>query len=75
MIYPPRLNADGTRRRSSVWSSFTPSPGTSPEGKRAAIFSFFKKTGGQSEVVSRRKAEGSGVVFNEVDLGGKVEVE
>jgi len=77
VIYPPRMNADGTRRRSSVWSSITPSPGTSPEGKRAAIFNFFKKAGGgQTEVVSSKEAEGdSGVVFNKVDLGGKNKVE
>jgi hypothetical protein len=30
VIYPVRLNADGTRRRSSVWSS-------SPDGKRTGI--------------------------------------
>jgi len=30
VIYPVRLNADGTRRQSSVWSS-------SPDGKRTGI--------------------------------------
>jgi len=74
VMYPSRTNADG-RRRSSVWSSLTPSPGTSPEGKRVAIFNFFKK-GAHAQAASGKEAEGnSGVVFNKVDLGGKRNVE
>ncbi|PMD67158.1 uncharacterized protein K444DRAFT_623368 [Hyaloscypha bicolor E] len=42
VIYPVRLNADGTRRRSSVFS-------TSPDGKRAGIMSFFRRSSSQSE--------------------------
>ena len=42
VIYPVRLNADGTRRRSSVFS-------TSPDGKRAGIMSFFRRSNSQSE--------------------------
>jgi len=44
VIYPVRLNADGTRRRPSVWSSITVSPGTSPDGKRSGIMSLFRRS-------------------------------
>ncbi len=72
-MYPPKTNTDG-RRRSSVWSSITPSPGTSPDGKMVAIFNFFKK-GGHAQAASGKETEGnSGVVFNKVDLGGKRDV-
>lgn len=44
VIYPPRTNADGTRRRSSVWSSITTvSPSSSPEGKRPSLLNLFRK--------------------------------
>jgi hypothetical protein len=49
VIYPVRLNADGTRRRSSVWSSITVSPGSSPDGKRAGIMSLFRRSNAQSD--------------------------
>jgi len=52
VIYPVRLNADGTRRRSSVWSSITVSPGTSPDGKRAGIMSLFRRSNAQSDASS-----------------------
>jgi hypothetical protein len=42
VIYPVRLNADGTRRRSSVFS-------TSPDGKRAGIMNLFRRSNSQSE--------------------------
>jgi len=41
VIYPIRTNADGTRRRSSVWSSIT--PGTSPEGKKSGFWGLFRR--------------------------------
>ncbi|RFU30830.1 hypothetical protein B7463_g5479, partial [Scytalidium lignicola] len=67
---PSRYDEEGTssRRRSSVWSTFTPTPGSSPEGKRASFMSFFKK---------RRASEPSNTVeetqvqFRDVDLRGK----
>ncbi|KUJ14789.1 uncharacterized protein LY89DRAFT_720258 [Mollisia scopiformis] len=43
VIYPVRLNADGTRRRSSVWSSISAAPGTSPDGKRNGFLGFFRR--------------------------------
>jgi len=52
VIYPPRLNADGTRRRSSVWSI---SPGSSPEGKRATLMNLFS---GRKASVSEDQGEG-----------------
>ncbi|KAH8819676.1 hypothetical protein F5884DRAFT_22068 [Xylogone sp. PMI_703] len=66
---PPRHDEEATssRRRSSVWSSFTPTPGSSPEGKRGSFMSFFKK---------RRASEASNTEeempdhFRDVDLGG-----
>jgi hypothetical protein len=64
VIYPPRTNPDGTRRRSSVFSI---SPGTSPDGKRATLMELFKRKGSVSEA----PAEESAVQFNEVDMGAK----
>ncbi|KAN0101730.1 hypothetical protein V8E51_012240 [Hyaloscypha variabilis] len=55
VIYPVRLNADGTRRRSSVFSS-------SPDGKRAGILSLFRRSNTQSEGsngTSERESENS----------------
>jgi len=78
VIYPVRVNPDGTRRRSSVWSSITVSPGTSPEGKRATIMSLFRKGHTQGEAptgASDRETEESAIDFNDVDLGGKKKVE
>jgi len=78
VIYPVRVNPDGTRRRSSVWSSITVSPGTSPDGKRAAIMNLFRKGNPQSEApigVSDRETEESAISFNDVNMGGKKKVE
>jgi hypothetical protein len=64
VIYPVRLNADGTRRRSSVWSSITVSPGTSPDGKRAGIMSLFRRSNAHSEAsngASERDADENAV--------------
>jgi hypothetical protein len=45
------MQLSGERRRSSVWSKLTPSPGSSPEsgGRRSSILSFFKKGGDDHE--------------------------
>jgi hypothetical protein len=53
VIYPVRLNADGTRRRPSVFSIISVSPGTSPDGKRAGLMSLFRRNNGQSEASNR----------------------
>lgn len=51
VIYPPRTNADGTRRRSSVWSSMTTtSPSSSPDGKRSTLLNLFSRKGSTSAV-------------------------
>jgi len=68
VIYPTRTNADGTRRRSSV---FTISPGTSPDGKRASLMDMFKRKGGVSEKSAESTHEG--VASHKVDFGGKKE--
>lgn len=66
VIYPPRLNPDGTRR-SSVFSI---SPGTSPEGRRGSLMDLFKRKGSVSDGQSEPTVK-EGVVFNDVDLGKK----
>jgi len=53
VIYPVRESTDGTRRRSSVWSI---TPGSSPEGRRNSILSFF----GRKSSVSEAHAEVEG---------------
>lgn len=75
VIYPERTNADGTRRRSSLWSI---SPGTSPEGKgrRESILNFFGRKGSVSDEVpegqdmEHTEVEQKGT-FRDVDLLGK----
>lgn len=52
VIYPVRTNADGSRRRSSVWSSINVTPGTSPEGKKNSFLGFFRRGNVQQDVVS-----------------------
>jgi len=52
VIYPVRTNADGSRRRSSVWSSLNVTPGTSPEGKRHGFLGFFRRGSVQQDVVN-----------------------
>jgi len=77
VIYPVRTNPDGTRR-SSVWSSITVSPSTSPDGKRATIMSLFRKSSVRNSGGSEREAEVEETVSqsNGVNRGGKkVEVE
>jgi len=70
VIYPPRTNQDGTRRRSSVFSI---SPGTSPDGKRATLMELFKRKGSVSETPAEENivADESAVQFNDVDMSGK----
>jgi len=51
VIYPVRTNADGSRRRSSVWSSISAAPGTSPDGKRHSILGFFRRGSTAQDVV------------------------
>jgi len=65
VIYPPRTNTDGTRRRSSVWSTITASPGSSPDGKRASLMNLFGRKSSVSEPPYRE------VNINEADSGGK----
>ena len=65
MIYPPRTNPDGTRRRSSVMSILQGiSPSTSPDGKGSSFMDLFRRKGSMSEAPSGK------VEFNDVDLGG-----
>ncbi|KAH8661623.1 hypothetical protein BGZ60DRAFT_89733 [Tricladium varicosporioides] len=78
VIYPPRINPDGTRRRSSVWSSINVSPSTSPEGRRYSLMNIF---GGRKGSVDQDEnadvvmgdVEEERVSFNNVDLGGRKE--
>ncbi|KAG9232356.1 hypothetical protein BJ875DRAFT_486163 [Amylocarpus encephaloides] len=63
IIYPPRVNNDGTRRRSSVFSGMTTSsPNTSPDGKKK--WSWFGRR--------NSSAGDEAVKFDEVDLSGDV---
>jgi len=61
VIYPVRTNPDGSRRRSSVWSSINATPGTSPEGKRNSFLGFFRRGSVQQDVA------GSSALDDDVD--------
>lgn len=63
VIYPPRTNPDGTQRRSSVWSSVSPS--SSPEGKRTTLLNLFSRRGSTGPVVGEGGVEG----YKDVDYG------
>lgn len=68
VIYPVRTNPDGSRRRSSVWSSINVTPGTSPEGKRNSFLGFFRRGSVQQDVA------GSSALDDDVDpTSNKVE--
>ncbi|KAH6721184.1 hypothetical protein BKA61DRAFT_152787 [Leptodontidium sp. MPI-SDFR-AT-0119] len=71
IIYPPRVNADGTRR-SSVWStmSVSVSPGTSPEGRRSSIMGLFRRSSVHAEDGISERADEDKVEFKEVNMGG-----
>lgn len=71
VIYPQRRNSDGPRRRSSVWSSISVSPGTSPEGKRTLFNLFGRKNSVSEETSGYRQADERRVEFNDVDMAGK----
>jgi len=61
VIYPARTNADGTRRRSSVWSSITVSPGSSPDGKRASLMDLFRKNSVSNSESPRQEVDDNAV--------------
>lgn len=68
VIYPPRTNPDGTRRRSSVWSTITAaSPSASPEGIRNSLLNLFSRKGSTSAT----GAEGEGYKEPDEDRGQK----
>ena len=71
MIYPPRTNADGTRRRSSVWSSMTVSPGSSPDGKRSTLLNLFSRKSNTAEPAPVGGNEDARDGCDEVDSEGK----
>jgi hypothetical protein len=60
VVYPPRMNPDGTRR-ASVWSNMSTSP---PDGRRASIMSFFRKgsVGGVEDEAPDSSESGKGTV-------------
>lgn len=81
VIYPPRTNADGTRRLSG-WSSVTASPGTSPEGRRASFMKLFRKSSGSDAGEGPSSATDkigeevrNGLKFKDVNLSGKTDAE
>jgi hypothetical protein len=45
VIYPVKLNADGTRKRGIAWSSMSIAPGSSHDGMRSALFNMFSRKG------------------------------
>lgn len=66
VIYPPRTNPDGTRRRSSVWSSITTiSPSSSPDGKRTTLLNLFSRRGSTGPVIGDDGVEG----YKDVNYG------
>jgi len=70
VIYPPRVNADGTRR-ASVWSNISVSPSTSPEGRRSSIMGLFRKNSVQIEDDVPERNNENKVEFKDVDMGGR----
>ncbi|KAH7382910.1 hypothetical protein BKA64DRAFT_712757 [Cadophora sp. MPI-SDFR-AT-0126] len=72
IIYPPRVNADGTRR-SSVWStmSVSVSPGTSPEGRRSSFMGLFRRNSVHAEDSISERGDEDKVEFKEVNMGGR----
>ncbi|PVH87907.1 hypothetical protein DL98DRAFT_581138 [Cadophora sp. DSE1049] len=72
IIYPPRVNADGTRR-SSVWStmSVSVSPGTSPDGRRSSILGLFRRNSVHAEDGISERDDEDKVEFKEVNMGGR----
>jgi len=75
VIYPQRRNSDGTRRRTSVWSSISISPGTSPEGKRTLLNLFGRKNSVSEETSGYEQVDERRVEFNDVDMVGKKKTE
>ncbi|KAK0113799.1 hypothetical protein ONS95_014049 [Cadophora gregata] len=67
-IYPPRVNADGTRR-SSVWSTMSVSPGTSPEGRRSSFMSLFKRNSVHAEDGISEQDDEDRVESKQVNMG------
>jgi hypothetical protein len=45
VIYPVKLNADGTKKRGIGWSTKSTAPGLHQNGKRPALLSMFGKKG------------------------------
>lgn len=45
VIYPVKLNADGTKKRGIAWSTKTTAPGLNQNGKRPALLGMFGKKG------------------------------
>ncbi|KAH7369753.1 hypothetical protein BKA65DRAFT_4651 [Rhexocercosporidium sp. MPI-PUGE-AT-0058] len=70
IIYPPRVNADGTRR-SSVWSTISVSPGTSPDGRRSSILGIFRRSSVHAEDGISERGDEDKVEFKEVNMGGR----
>lgn len=45
VIYPVKLNADGTKKRGIAWSTKSTLPGLNKNGKRPALLGMFGKKG------------------------------
>lgn len=72
-FHPPRTDEEGNPlRRSSVWSVITPSPGSSPEGRRGSFFDLFKKgkTNEENNSSSHPEPE-EPITFRDVEFGEK----
>ena len=52
-MYAPKLNADGTRRKSIAW----PHMPTNHEGKRAALFGLFNRRGSLAAAAPAEESE------------------
>jgi len=69
VIYPPRMNPDGTRRP-SVWST--------PDGRRVTLMNLFSRKSTTVESpngASGKESEEGRIEFNDADLPAKKKVE
>jgi hypothetical protein len=70
VIYPVKLNADGTRKKGIAWSSMSIAPGSSHDGMRSALFNMFSRKGSLGGSTSKELEE-SEVAIKGSGLGRK----
>lgn len=67
-MYAPKLNADGTTRKSIVWPHMSMS---SHEGKRMALFGLFNRRGSLGGAAPAKKSEERRSAFKDGGGDGK----